>query len=65
MIVVHHFRKDDARARGSTALTSSVDILAEFAPDPNGDADDRAGNVKGRVVKPTYFLLSYDRDTQR
>jgi hypothetical protein len=65
VIVVHHFRKDDARARGSTALTSSVDILAEFAPDPNGDPDDRAVNVKGRVVEPTYFLLSYDRDTQR
>ena len=63
--VVHHFRKDGTQARGSTGLPAAVDIVAEFAADPQGSTDDRVLNVKGRVLSPTFLRLGFDRDSGR
>lgn len=58
LIIVHHARKSDGRARGSTAITAGTDVVCEyFAPEENTDPTLRRMRTAGRVpVQPVYDL---------
>lgn len=64
LILVHHARKMDGRARGSTAITASTDVVCEFwAPDEDADPTLRRMRSKGRVPVVPQYDLRFDGDT--
>ena len=58
LVIVHHARKSDGRARGSTAIMAGTDVVCEFfAPEEDTDPTLRRMRSAGRVpVQPVYDL---------
>lgn len=56
LIIIHHARKTDGRARGSTAITAGTDVVCEFfCPNEEEDPTLRRMRTIGRVpVQPVY-----------
>lgn len=56
LIIIHHARKTDGKARGSTAITAGTDVVCEFfCPDEVNDPTLRRMRTIGRVpVQPVY-----------
>lgn len=64
LILVHHSRKTDGRARGSTAITAGTDVVCEIdAPDEDAEPTLRRVRTVGRVPVQREYQIRYDGDT--
>lgn len=64
LIIVHHARKSDGRARGSTAITAGTDVVVEFfCPDENADLTVRRMRTAGRVPVAPVYDVRFDGHT--
>lgn len=64
LILVHHARKTDGRARGSTAITAGTDVVCEIdAPDEDADPTLRRVRTVGRVPVQPVYQMRFDGDT--
>lgn len=66
LIIIHHARKTDGRARGSTAITAGADVVAEFfTPEEDTDPTLRRMRTIGRVPVQPLYDLRFDGDHYR
>jgi putative DNA primase/helicase len=63
LVIVHHARKSDGRARGSTAIMAGTDVVCEFfTPDEDADPTLRRMRSRGRVPVQPVYDLRFDGD---
>jgi putative DNA primase/helicase len=64
LILVHHAKKTDGRARGSTAITAGTDVVVEIdVPDEDTDPTRRRVRSVGRVPVEREYHVKFDGDT--
>lgn len=64
LLIIHHARKSDGKARGSTAITAGTDVVVEMLiPDEQADPTLRRLSAVGRVPVPRSTDLRFDGDT--